>query len=680
MLLGKLTLDAIPYKEPIIVAALSGAGLMGLLVMALITKFGKWGYLWKEWLTSVDHKKIGVMYIAVAMIMLLRGFADALMMRAQLAKATDGHLGVFPPEHYDQIFTAHGVIMIIFMAMPFMTGLMNIVVPLQIGARDVAFPFLNSLSFWLLVSAVILVNLSLGVGNFARTGWVAYPPLSELGFSPDVGVDYYTWALQISGIGTTLTAINFLVTIIKMRAPGMKLMQMPIFTWTCTWANVLIVASFPILTGALAMLSLDRYLDFHFFTAEAGGNAMMYLNLFWAWGHPEVYILVLPAFGIFSEVISTFSGKRLFGHTSMIIASGVISVLGFMVWLHHFFTMGSGADVNAFFGIATMVISVPTGVKLFNWLFTMYQGRIRFTPPVLWTMGFMVTFSIGGMTGVLMAVPGADFVLHNSLFLIAHFHNTIIGGAVFGYLAGFSYWFPKAFGFKLNEKLGKAAFWFWQTGFMFAFIPLYILGFLGMTRRLNHTDNAAWDPWLYLACVGAVLIACGIGCQLLQLYVSIRDRKQNLDVTGDPWNGHTLEWSTSSPPPFYNFATVPHVHDIDAFTDMKEKGEAYKVPHKYAPIHMPSNTATGVYIGGFTTLLGFALIWHIWWLAIVGLVGIIGAMLARAYDNNLDYYVQPDEVETIERAHFEQMGIDVDNYAERDADKPRRGSRPTTTA
>jgi cytochrome o ubiquinol oxidase subunit 1 len=531
-----------------------------------------------------------------------------------------------------------------------------------------------------LVSAVILVNLSLGVGNFARTGWVAYPPLSELGFSPDVGVDYYTWALQISGIGTTLTAINFLVTIIKMRAPGMKLMQMPIFTWTCTWANVLIVASFPILTGALAMLSLDRYLDFHFFTAEAGGNAMMYLNLFWAWGHPEVYILVLPAFGIFSEVISTFSGKRLFGHTSMIVASGVISVLGFMVWLHHFFTMGSGADVNAFFGIATMVISVPTGVKLFNWLFTMYQGRIRFTPPVLWTMGFMVTFSIGGMTGVLMAVPGADFVLHNSLFLIAHFHNTIIGGAVFGYLAGFSYWFPKAFGFKLNEKLGKAAFWFWQSGFMFAFIPLYILGFLGMTRRLNHTDNPAWDPWLYMACVGAVLIACGIGCQLLQIVVSIRDRKKLADVTGDPWNGHTLEWSTSSPPPFYNFAVVPHVHDIDAFTDMKEKGEAYKVPQKYAPIHMPSNTATGVYIGGFTTLLGFALIWHIWWLAIVGLVGIIGAMLARAYDNNLDYYVQPDEVETIERAHFEQMGIDVDNYSERDADKPRRGSRPTTTA
>lgn len=660
MLFGKLTLDAVPWHEPIIMGALGGAGLIGLMILALITRYGKWGYLWREWLTSVDHKKIGVMYIIVALIMLLRGFADALMMRAQLAMATDGHLGVFPPEHYDQIFTAHGVIMLLFMAMPFMTGLMNIVVPMQIGARDVAFPFLNSLSFWLLTSAVILINLSLGVGNFARTGWVAYPPLAELGFSPDVGVDYYTWALQISGIGTTLTAINFLVTVIKMRAPGMKLMQMPIFTWTCTWANVLIVTSFPILTGALAMLSLDRYLGFHFFTAEAGGNAMMYLNLFWAWGHPEVYILVLPAFGVFSEVVSTFTGKRLFGHTSMIIASGAISVLGFMVWLHHFFTMGSGANVNAFFGIATMVISVPTGVKLFNWLFTIYRGRLRFVTPIYWTLGFMVTFSIGGMTGVLMAVPGADFMLHNSLFLIAHFHNTIIGGAVFGYLAGFTFWFPKAFGFKLDEKLGKAAFWFWQTGFYFAFMPLYVLGFLGMTRRLNHTNNPAWDPWLYLACVGALLVAAGIACQLLQIAVSIRDRNNNRDLSGDPWNGHTLEWASSSPAPFYNFATLPVVRDIDAFTDMKERGVAYAVPAEYQPIHMPKNTAVGVAIGAFTTVLGFALIWHIWWLAAAGLIGIVASMLARAFDDDRDYYVQPAEIEAIERERFARLGIDFD--------------------
>ncbi len=434
---GKLTLDAIPFHEPILLFTFAAVALGGLVVVAGLTYFRKWGYLWTEWLTSVDHKKIGVMYITVAIIMLLRGFADAIMMRSQQALATGGAAGYLPPEHYDQIFTAHGTIMIIFMAMPFMIGLMNIAVPLQIGARDVAFPFLNSLSFWLFVSGVILINLSLFVGEFGRTGWVAYPPLSGIAYSPGVGVDYYIWALQLSGIGTTLTGINFLVTVFKMRAPGMKLMQMPIFTWTCTFANILIAASFPILTAALGLLTLDRYLDFHFFTNEAGGNAMMYINLFWAWGHPEVYILVLPAFGVFSEVISTFTGKRLFGYAAMVWASAAITVLGFVVWLHHFFTMGSGANVNAFFGIATMIISIPTGVKLFNWLFTMYRGRLRFTTPVLWTIGFMVTFSIGGMTGVLLAVPGADFVLHNSLFLIAHFHNTIIGGAVFGYLAGF---------------------------------------------------------------------------------------------------------------------------------------------------------------------------------------------------------------------------------------------------
>jgi cytochrome o ubiquinol oxidase subunit 1 len=680
MLLGKLTLDAIPFHEPIIMGTLSAVALLGLVVVGLITKFGKWSYLWNEWLTSVDHKKIGVMYIIVAMIMLLRGFADAIMMRGQLAMATNGHSGFLPPEHYDQVFTAHGVIMIIFMAMPFMTGLMNIVVPLQIGARDVAFPFLNSLSFWLLTSAVVLVNLSLGLGNFARTGWVAYPPLSELGFSPDVGVDYYIWALQISGIGTTLTAINFLVTVLKMRAPGMKLMEMPIFTWTCTWANVLIAASFPILTGALAMLTLDRYLGFHFFTAEAGGNAMMYMNLFWAWGHPEVYILVLPAFGIFSEVVSTFTGKRLFGHHSMIYASGAIAFLGFMVWLHHFFTMGAGANVNAFFGIATMVISVPTGVKLFNWLFTIYKGRLRFEPPIFWILGAMVTFSIGGMTGVLMAVPGADFVLHNSLFLIAHFHNTIIGGAVFGYLAGFAYWFPKAFGFKLEPRLGKGAFWFWQVGFFFAFMPLYVLGFLGMTRRLNHTDNPAWTPWLYLACVGAALIAIGIAFQLLQLLVSVIQRKkaESLDLTGDPWNGHTLEWATASPPAPYNFAVIPHVHDLDAWTDMKEKGIAYVKPEKYDPIHMPRNTGAGVYIGAFCTAMGFAMIWQIWWLAIVGVVGMVVAALFRAYDPDKDYYIQPAEVEAFERARFKQLEQAAAGKAQDDGSQG--GRAPLATA
>ncbi|ATD02471.1 cytochrome bo(3) ubiquinol oxidase subunit 1 [Pseudoalteromonas tetraodonis GFC] len=650
--LGKLSIDAIPFHEPIIMVTMAVIAVVGLIIAGLITKYKKWGVLWRDWITSVDHKRLGVMYILLALIMLFRGFSDAIMMRAQLALATSGAPGYLPPEHYDQIFTAHGVIMIIFMAMPFMIGLMNIVVPLQIGARDVAFPFLNNLSFWFTASGAILINLSLIFGEFAKTGWVAYPPLSELTFSPGVGVDYYIWALQISGLGTLLTAVNFLVTVFKMRAPGMTLMKMPIFTWACTWANILIAASFPILTAVLAMLTLDRYLDFHFFTNEAGGNAMMYINLFWAWGHPEVYILVLPAFGIFSEIVSTFTGKRLFGYKSMVYASGAISILGFIVWLHHFFTMGSSANVNAFFGVMTMVIAVPTGVKLFSWLFTIYRGRLRITVPVLWTLGFMVTFSIGGMTGVLLAIPGADYVLHNSLFLIAHFHNTIIGGAVFGYLAGFVFWFPKAMGFKLDERWGKASFWCWLIGFFVAFMPLYVLGFLGMTRRLNHSNNPDWNIWLYIAAVGAVIIMFGIICQVIQLYVSFKNREALDDITGDPWNGHTLEWSTSSPPQYYNFAEIPHVDDIDAWTDMKEKGLAYQGKSSYSPIHMPKNTASGVLIAASLTAFCFAMIWHIWWLAGLGFIGAIALFINRAYTSDVDYYVQNDEILQIEGAHI----------------------------
>lgn len=650
-LLGNLSLDAIPFHEPILVFTMSVIAIAGLIIAGLITKYKKWGVLWRDWITSVDHKRLGVMYILLALIMLFRGFSDAIMMRAQLALATSGAPGYLPPEHYDQIFTAHGVIMIIFMAMPFMIGLMNIVLPLQIGARDVAFPFLNNLSFWFTASGAILINLSLVFGEFAKTGWVAYPPLSELTFSPGVGVDYYIWALQISGLGTLLTAVNFLATVFKMRAPGMTLMKMPIFTWACTWANILIAASFPILTAVLAMLTLDRYLDFHFFTNELGGNAMMYINLFWAWGHPEVYILVLPAFGIFSEIISTFAGKRLFGYKSMVYASGAISILGFIVWLHHLFTMGSSANVNAFFGVMTMVIAVPTGVKLFNWLFTIYRGRLRISVPVLWTLGFMVTFTVGGMTGVLLAIPGADYVLHNSLFLIAHFHNTIIGGAVFGYLAGFVFWFPKAMGFKLNEKWGKASFWCWIIGFFVAFMPLYVLGFLGMTRRLNHTNNPDWNMWLYIAAGGAVIIMFGIISQVIQLYVSFRDREALDDTTGDPWNGHTLEWATSSPPQIYNFATIPHIDDIDAWTDMKEKGQAYQDKANYSPIHMPKNTSAGVFMAASLTVFCFAMIWHIWWLAVVGLVGGIAIFIKRCYTSDVDYYIQPDEIARIEAAY-----------------------------
>ncbi|WP_127170698.1 cytochrome o ubiquinol oxidase subunit I [Xanthomonas euvesicatoria] len=651
-MLGKLTIEAVPYHEPIIMVALGGAGLLGLLIAGAITKYKLWGYLWKEWFTSVDHKRIGVMYIIVALVMLLRGFADAAMMRTQQALAGGGGEGVLPPHHYDQIFTAHGVIMIFFMAMPFMTGLLNLIVPLQIGARDVAFPFLNSLSFWLFVAGAALINISLGVGEFAQTGWLAYPPLSGLEYSPGVGVDYYIWALQVSGLGTLLTGINFFVTIMRMRAPGMTLMRMPIFTWTALITNILIIAAFPILTVALALLGADRYLGTHFFTNDGGGNAMMYVNLIWIWGHPEVYILILPAFGIFSELIATYSRKRLFGYTSMVYATSCIGVLSFVVWLHHFFTMGSGANVNAFFGITTMIISIPTGVKIFNWLFTMFRGRVHMTSPVLWTIGFIITFTIGGMTGVMLAVPAVDFVLHNSLFLIAHFHNVIIGGVVFGYLAGLTYWFPKAFGFKLNEKIGKASFWCWIIGFFVAFMPLYVLGFMGMTRRMNTYNHPEWAPWLYVAAVGAAIIGMGIFLNLVQIGYSVWKRKEHMDYTGDPWDGRTLEWATSSPPPFYNFAVLPHIDDRDQFWADKQNGKGWVRPSKYEAIHMPRNTGAGVYIGAFSVLLGFGLIWHIWWLAIIGLVGMIGSFIARTFDDDIDYWVPADEVERIENARF----------------------------
>jgi cytochrome o ubiquinol oxidase subunit 1 len=521
-------------------------------------------------------------------------------------------------------------------------------VPLQIGARDVAFPVLNSISFWLTAAGALLPNVALGIGEFARTGWLAYPPLSELAYSPGVGVDYYLVALQISGVGTLLSGINLITTILKMRAPGMEARMMPVFTWTALGANMLIVAAFPILTATFALLMLDRYAGFHFFTNDAGGNPMMFINLIWGWGHPEVYILILPAFGVFSEVIATFSSKPLFGYRSMVTATMVITILAFLVWLHHFFTMGAGADVNAFFGITTMIIAIPTGVKVFNWLFTMYGGRIRFEVPVLWTIGFMITFVIGGMTGVLLAVPSNDFLLHNSLFLIAHFHNVIIGGVVFGCFAGMNYWFPKAFGFTLEPKLGKAAFWCWFIGFYLAFMPLYVLGFLGMTRRMNHYDNPAWDPYILVACGGAFLILLGIGLQILQLVVSIRTRRQRRDLTGDPWGGRTYEWSLPSPPPAYNFALLPAPESVDAFWQEKGAAPGAAAP-AYEDIHLPVNSPTGFFLAGCAVAGGFALVWHIWWLFGLGLVVGLGVMIASSWREHEDFRIPAAEVARQER-------------------------------
>ncbi len=652
---GRLSFESFPIHEPILLVTFAGVVVMGSALLFAVTKYRLWGWLWREWFTSVDHKKIGIMYMILGIIMLLRGFADAVMMRLQQAIAFGGSDGYLNAHHYDQVFTAHGTIMIFFVAIPLVVGLINYVMPLQIGARDVAFPFLNNLSFWLTVAGALLVMVSLFVGEFSRAGWLNYVPVSNLQNSPDTGPDYYLWALQIAGVGTTLSAINMVTTIIKMRAPGMTMMKMPVFCWTALCSNVLAVAIFPILTAAFALLMLDRYVGTNFFTNDLGGNPMMYWNLVWIWGHPEVYVLVLPVFGIFSEITSTFSGKRLFGYSSMVYATVVITILSFLVWLHHFFTMGSGASVNSFFGIATMVISIPTGAKIFNWLFTMYRGQIRFELPMMWTVAFLLTFTVGGMTGVLLAVPPADFVLHNSLFLVAHFHNVIIGGVVFGLFAGMYYWFPKAFGFRLDPFWGKVSFWGWVIGYWVAWTPIYIVGLMGTTRRVRHFEDPTLQPFFIVAAIGVGIIAIGILAFLIQIAVSIRNREALRDTTGDPWDGRTLEWSTSSPPPAYNFAFTPVIHDLDAWYDMKSRGHE-RPAGGYRPIHMPRNTGTGVILSGLALVLGFAMVWYIWWLAVLSFVALIAVTIGHTFDYNRDYYIPADEVAEAERASLAVAG------------------------
>jgi len=632
LIFGRLTASDFVH-DPIMAGA--GIGMAGALVLAMIglTYFKKWKWLWQNWITSLDPKKIGVMYIVVAVIMLLRGLADALLLRAQ--QITNGSTEVLTSDHFQQIFSAHGTIMIFFVAMGLIFGIFNLIIPAQIGARDVAFPFLNSVSFWLFAAGMILINAPLIVGEFSTAGWLAYPPLSELQYSPGVGVDYWIWSLQIAGIGSLLSGINFFVTILKMRAPGMTMMKMPIFVWSALSSLSLVMFAFPILTATLGMLSLDRLMGMHFFTSGAGGNPMLYVNLIWAWGHPEVYILALPAFGIFSEIVATFSGKRLFGYKSMVVALIAITVLSFTVWLHHFFTMGAGADVNTFFGIMTMVIAIPTGVKVFNWIFTMYRGRVRFTTPMLWFMGFIVTFTLGGLTGVLMSVPAADFQFHNSLFLVAHFHNMIVGGVVFGVFAGVTYWFPKFTGFTLNERLGKYAFWLWIVGFLLAFVPLYILGFMGATRRLDHYDpSLGWQGLFIVAGVGVLLICLGVAFQVLQVIVSIKQRKENR-VGSDPWNGRTLEWATASPPEEYNFAVIPTVTTRDAFWEMK-KAKHHEVTPEYADIWVPKRSGVGAIIGLLSLIFGLAIIWHIIWLVVVSFIAIVVAIIMRVTSDDTE--------------------------------------------
>jgi len=654
-LFGNLTWQALPH-EWFTIGGTASIVLMGTVVALFLTRKKLWTWLWRNWLTSTDPKKVGIMYILVACLMLFRGALDAAMIWLQQILSVGNSHGYLNAAHFQQIFTAHGDIMVFFVTMGFLAGLLNIIVPLQIGARDLAFPFLNTLGFWLYVAGAIFINLFFVFGGeFAAAGWLSFPPLSELAYSPGVGVDYWIWSLQISGLGSLIAGINFIVTIIKMRAPGMTLMKMPLFTWTALSSMVLVVSVFPILAITILMLWLDRFFGMHFFTSTNGGNPMMYINLIWMWGHPEVYILVIPSFGIFSEVVSTFSKKASFSYRSLVAAALGIMLLSMLVWLHHFFTMGAGADVNTFFGIMTGIIAIPTSVQIFNWLATMYKGKITFSQPMYWFLGFVATFTMGGMAGVLMSSPAADFQFHNSLFLVAHFHTMVFGGALFGIFAGLTYWFPKVTGFKLNEAWGRAAFWFWQVGFFVAFVPLYILGFMGATRRLDHYTDPTWQRFFIMAGCGIVLIAIGAGIQIIQIIVSYRQRNEHKDTTGDPWDGRTLEWSVPSPAPFYNFRTIPNVTERDAFWDMKQKSKSAHqhidtlAQPQYEDIELPKNTAMGIYVSAFVFIAAFGFVWHIVWMIVLGIGGAIVCVIIRSLDAETEYTIPAAEIERIEK-------------------------------
>ena len=663
LIFGKLTLHAFPFYSIIATFAASLVVLGVITVSSLLFWFKLWKPFWFEWLTSLDHKKIGVMYVVISLVMLSRAIIEASLMRLQQAMAYNNP-GFLPADHFAQLFTTHGTIMVFFMGMPFLIGLMNIAMPLQIGARDVAFPLMNAISLALTASGSALLMVSLVLGKFSTGGWSGYPPYTELGFQPDVGPDYWIWALTLSGVGITLTGINFAVTIYKKRCPGMHLFRMPLFCWTTLCTSILVIFAVPPLTVATTLLAMDRYLGMHFFTNADGGNMMNYVNLFWLFGHPEVYVLILPAFGVYNEVIPVFSTKRIYGYKALVAATMAIAVLSFTVWLHHFFTMGQSSNVNAAFGVATMLIAIPTGVKIYDWMLTMFRGRVRFQTPMLYAIAFIVLFAIGGSTGVMLANPGLDYQVHNTVFLVAHFHNVLIPGLLFGMLAGYTYWFPKMFGFRLSEFWGRISCGLWVFGFMFAFFPLYVLGVLGMPRRDYEYFEPGYRIWTYLALFGVMLVLGALATLALQLLVSIRDREQNRVPVGDPWNGRTLEWGVSAPPPEWNFAVIPTVDDIDPFNAAKDNGTAYRLAKRYEPIEMPRNSAVAPVIGIGGALCGFGLTWHIWWMAVFGLLVMMGAVIARSFVTNTKRTISAAEV----REHEEYWLAEVRRHVPIDRD------------
>lgn len=633
-----------PTVSQIIGATASGVVLVGAIItIALLTRFRLWRPLFRDWLFSVDHKKIGIMYIILAFVMLARGIAEGAIMRAQQAAGLNG--GFLAPEHFAELFSTHGTIMIFFVAMPFVTGFINYIVPLQLGARDMAFPVMNQISLGLTAAGAALVMISLVIGEFSTGGWTAYPPYTGKVFSPGVGPDYWIWSVAIAGIGSTLSGINFAVTIYKKRAPGMTFMRMPLFSWTALSIAIIMIFAMPPLTVATLMLAADRYLDFHFFTNDLGGNIMNYANLFWLFGHPEVYLLVLPAYGIYSEVISTYSTKRLYGYSSLVYATIGIAVLSFTVWLHHFFTMGQDANVNAAFGIATMFIAIPTGVKVYDWLATMFRGRIRLRTPMVYASAFLVLFVIGGLTGIILANPTVDYQVHNSVFLVAHFHNVLIPGVLFGMLAAYHYWFPKAFGFRLHEGLGIASALLWAIGFSVTFFPLYVLGLMGMPRRSSSYTDPTFEPLTLVSALGAMILLLAFSTLVVQLVVSLRRRDELSVPVGDPWNGQTLEWSISSPPPHYNFAVLPTVNDRDAFWFEKSVDTAYSAPNRYEDIEVPKDTPLGLILAALATTFGFALVFQIVWLIVCAGFVMIGIVIADSFRLDKTRIIPASDVE-----------------------------------
>ncbi|WP_019994526.1 cbb3-type cytochrome c oxidase subunit I [Aureimonas ureilytica] len=654
LVFGRLSYDALPFYSGIATAAASLVVVGAISVVVLITWLGRWGWLWREWLTSLDHKKIGIMYVILSLVMLSRGVVEGSMMRAQQAIALDNP-GYLPPEHFAQLFSTHGSIMIFFMAMPFLTGIINFALPMQIGARDVSFPLLNSISLWLTAGGAGLMMASLVIGKFSTGGWSGYPPYTDASFNPGVGPDYWIFALTLGSMASTMTGINVAVTIYKKRCGGMSLFRMPLFCWTSLCTAILMIFALPPLTVATGLLALDRYMDMHFFTNGGGGNMMNFANLFWLFGHPEVYILILPAFGVYSQVISNFSSKMLYGYDALIIATMCIAVLSFTVWVHHFFTMGQSADLNAAFGVATMTIGVPTGVKIFDWILTMFRGRVRFCVPMLYSLAFMVLFTVGGLTGILLANPAIDFQVHNTVFLVAHFHNMLIPGLLYGMLAAYTYWFPKAFGFRLDEGWGRVSFGCWVSGFCLAFLPLYPLGLMGMPRRTQEFFEPEYLPYTIVAGIGALLLLAALASLFVQLVISIRRREDLAVPAGDPWNGRTLEWGIPCPAPEYNFAVLPLVSSRDAFHMAKLDGTAYPRHRFYSDIEMPRNSMTGIVFGLSLAATGFALVWYVWWLAILGLVVALGAVVARSFVLDTMRVIPAEEVRRQDEAWLAQV-------------------------